>query len=83
MCAILPPELVQYGPVGLPVPSCEIKLIDVPDAGYTACTFRSSSLTIKHSVPLANNPPQGEVCIRGHSVTKGYFKRPDLNEVGC
>ncbi|ESK92838.1 long-chain-fatty-acid- -ligase [Moniliophthora roreri MCA 2997] len=63
MCAILPPELMRYGTVGLPVPSVEIKLLDVKEAGYTS----------------KSDPPQGEVCIRGPSVTKGYFKRPDLN----
>jgi long-chain acyl-CoA synthetase len=63
MCAILPPELMQYRSVGLPVPSAEIKLLDVPEAGYKS----------------TNNPPQGEVCIRGPSVTKGYYKRDDLN----
>lgn len=56
MCAILPPDFHQYGTVGVPVPSCEIKLVDVPDANYFA----------------TNNPPQGEVLIRGPSVTKGY-----------
>lgn len=64
MCAILPPEIYSYGPVGLLVPSCEVKLVDVPDAGYLS----------------TNNPPQGEVCLRGNSVSKGYYKRPDLNE---
>ncbi|KAI0791104.1 acetyl-CoA synthetase-like protein [Abortiporus biennis] len=63
MAAILPPELMQYGSVGLPVPAVEIKLLDVAEAGY-----------------LATNPkPQGEVLIRGPAVTKGYFKRDDLN----
>ncbi|RDB17641.1 Long-chain-fatty-acid--CoA ligase 2 [Hypsizygus marmoreus] len=64
MCAILPPELMRYDSVGVPVPSIEIKFLDVPDAGYFS----------------SNHPPQGEVCIRGPSVTKGYYKRPDLNE---
>ncbi|KII90246.1 hypothetical protein PLICRDRAFT_40448 [Plicaturopsis crispa FD-325 SS-3] len=64
MCAILPPELLQPDCVGLPMPSIEVKLLDVPEAGY----LTSSDI------------PQGEVCIRGPSVTKGYYKRPDLNE---
>ena len=36
MCAILPPECMRYGSVGLPVPSIEIKLLDVAEAGYTS-----------------------------------------------
>ena len=36
MCTILPPELLQFGNVGLPSPSVEIKLVDVPEAGYKA-----------------------------------------------
>ena len=38
--------------------SIEIKLVDFPDAGYFA----------------ANNPPQGEVYIRGDAVAEGYFE---------
>ncbi|KAF5376689.1 hypothetical protein D9615_007840 [Tricholomella constricta] len=63
MCAILPPEMMRFDSVGVPVPSVEVKLRDVEEAGYLS----------------SNNPPQGEVCIRGPSVTSGYFKRPDLN----
>ena len=63
MCAILPPELLRFGTVGLPVPSIEVKLIDVPEAGYFS----------------TNKLPQGEVLIRGPSVIKGYYKRDDLN----
>jgi len=63
MCAILPPELMRYGSVGLPVPSAEVKFRDVPDAGYLS----------------SNDIKQGEICIRGPSVVKGYYKRDDLN----
>lgn len=38
--------------------SVEIKLVDFPDAGYFA----------------SNNPPQGEVWIRGPPVFQGYFE---------
>jgi len=64
MSTILPPDFMQYGPVGVPVPSMEIKLVDVEEAGYKA----------------TNTPPQGEIWIRGNSLCKGYYKRPDLNE---
>lgn len=37
--------------------SVEVKLVDFPDAGYLT----------------KNNPPQGEIFIRGGSVTGGYF----------
>jgi long-chain acyl-CoA synthetase len=64
MCAILPPDFMQYGSVGVPVPSIEVKLVDFPDANYFA----------------TNTPPQGEVWIRGNSITKGYFKRDDVTK---
>jgi long-chain acyl-CoA synthetase len=63
MCALLPLSRYKTGVAGLPAPSLEIKLVDVPDAGYIA----------------TGNPPRGEICLRGPSVTSGYYKRPDLN----
>ncbi|CBQ68344.1 related to long-chain-fatty-acid-CoA ligase [Sporisorium reilianum SRZ2] len=64
MTAILHPNFYGFGTVGGCVPAVEVKLRDVPDAGYFS----------------TNNPPQGEVLIRGPSVTKGYFKRDDVNK---
>lgn len=40
----------------MPVPSVEIKLVDVPEMDYYA------------------KQNKGEVCIRGYSVFKGYWK---------
>lgn len=64
MCAILPPEYLQQGVAGVPVPCAEIKLVDVKDMNYTS----------------KNNLPQGEIYLRGPSITKGYFKREDLTK---
>jgi len=64
MTAILTPNFYQTGSVGVIVPSIEVKLNDYPEAGYLS----------------TNNPPQGEIWLRGGSVTKGYYKRDDLNK---
>jgi long-chain acyl-CoA synthetase len=50
--------------VGAPAPSVEIKLVDVPEAGY-------------HST---NPRPQGEIWIRGPGVTKGYYKNEKVTK---
>jgi long-chain acyl-CoA synthetase len=44
--------------------SIEVKLVDFPDAGYYA----------------SNNPPQGEIWIRGDSVADGYLELPKETE---
>jgi long-chain acyl-CoA synthetase len=47
--------------LGEPPASIEVKLVDFPDAGYFA----------------KNKPPQGEILIRGASVTNGYFENEE------
>ena len=49
-----------YGSVGGPSASLEFKLVDVPEMNY-------------HS---DHDPPTGEVCMRGESIFKEYFKNP-------
>ncbi|ORX50218.1 acetyl-CoA synthetase-like protein [Hesseltinella vesiculosa] len=65
MCTILSPEYFALGDMGAPVPCTEIKLVDVPEAGYFA----------------TNKPkPQGEIYIRGPSVTSGYYLQDDVTK---
>jgi long-chain acyl-CoA synthetase len=46
------------GSVGVPLSCNEIKLVDVPEMIYLT----------------SDNPPRGEVCIRGFNVMAGYYK---------
>jgi len=56
------PHVHNSGNVGVPLPSAEIKLVDVAEMGYTA------------KDPVG---PRGEVCIRGPICCDGYYKNEE------
>ena len=50
--------------VGGVIPSLRLRLKDVPELGYLT----------------SDNPPKGEVQLKGHNIFKGYFKNPEKTQ---
>jgi long-chain acyl-CoA synthetase len=48
--------------VGGPLACLKLKLRDIPELGYLT----------------TDDPPRGEVMIKGNSIFKGYFRQPEL-----
>ncbi|RIB07615.1 hypothetical protein C2G38_2213947 [Gigaspora rosea] len=61
---VITPDQFAYGSVGAPVPCLEVKLVDVPEAGYRS----------------TNKPPQGEIWVRGPCITQGYYKNEKVTK---
>jgi long-chain acyl-CoA synthetase len=65
MGALNDPRALTFSAHGDIEASVEEKLIDFPEAGYLT----------------SNDPPQGELCIRGPSVMTGYFENTQKTEI--
>ena len=59
----------SIGNVGGALPCCDIKLVDVPEMGYMTTDRDHNGTPCKG---------RGELWIRGHNITPGYFKSPEL-----
>lgn len=49
------------------VKNLEFKVVDIPDMNYTSKDVNEKGV----------NQPRGEICMRGNTVFKGYYRNPD------
>ena len=57
----------ECGHIGGPYPTCDFKLVDLPDMNYTS----------KDKTEDGEAMPRGEICFRGYNTFKGYFGQPE------
>ncbi|XP_049848510.1 uncharacterized protein LOC126315312 [Schistocerca gregaria] len=57
MCTLQTVEDLSVDNVGPPLTCCEVKLVSIPELGYS----------------VADVPPRGEICVRGFNVFDGYL----------
>ena len=60
------------GDCGGPLACCDVRLMDVPEMGY-----RSTDTEHGKDGDVIACRGRGEICIRGDSVFKGYYKMPE------
>ncbi|OMJ95437.1 hypothetical protein SteCoe_1203 [Stentor coeruleus] len=55
---------MRSGQIGGPIGCIKMKLVDIPNMSYT----------------ISNNPPSGEICVKGLSVLPKYFKNQEATD---
>nr|AIG55396.1 secreted protein [Thraustotheca clavata] len=68
---ITDPFDLTTGTVGAPLPSCEMKLVSVPEMGYEV----TDTLHGDEPIQMRVNG-RGEICYRGPTIFTGYYKDP-------